>query len=74
MSLANHVAATKCMKACKHGEEANLLLRSNIRMRKQFDLSVIDCGMIVGEKQNKQPLKSSNVSKYALLMREVRVE
>ena len=51
MYSANHMAATKCIKACRHGQEVQLLFRSNVRMGKKCDLSDFDRGMIVGARQ-----------------------
>ena len=41
------MAATKCIKACRHGQEVQLFFRPNVRMGKKCDQSDFDCGMIV---------------------------
>ena len=46
---ANHVAATKCIKACRCGREVPLFLRSNVR--KKCDPSDFDRAVIVGARQ-----------------------
>ena len=46
---ANHVAATKCIQACRHDQEVQLFFRPNVRMGKKCDLSDFARGMIVGE-------------------------
>ena len=48
---ANHVAATKCIQACRHGQEVQLFFRPNVGMGKKCDLSDFDSGMIVGARQ-----------------------
>ena len=48
---ANHVAATKCMKACRHGQEVQLPFRPNVRMEKECDLRDFDRGLIIGARQ-----------------------
>ena len=45
------MAATKYIKACRHGQEVQLFFRPNIRMMKKCDLSGFDRGMIVGVRQ-----------------------
>ena len=47
----NHVAATKCIKACRRGQEVQLFFRPNVRMGKKWDLSDFDHGMIVDARQ-----------------------
>ena len=45
------MAATKFIKACRCGQEVQLLFRPNIRMGKKCNLSDFDHGMIVGARQ-----------------------
>ena len=45
------MAATKCIKACRHGHEFQLFFRPNDRMGKKCDRSDFDSGMIVGARQ-----------------------
>ena len=45
------MTATKCIKACRRGQEVQLLFRPNVRMRKKYDLSDFDRGMIIGARQ-----------------------
>ena len=45
------MAATKCIKACRHGRGVQLFFRPNVRMGKKCDLSDLDLGMIVGARQ-----------------------
>ena len=48
---ANHVGATKCIKACRHGQEVQLFFRPNVIMGKKCDLSDFDREVIVGAPQ-----------------------
>ena len=48
---ANHMAASKCIKACRCGQEVQLFFRSNVRIGKKCEASDFDCGMIVGARQ-----------------------
>ena len=41
------MAAAKCIKAGRHGQDVQLLFRPNVRMGKKCDLSDFNCGMIV---------------------------
>ena len=45
------MAATKCIKAFRRGQEVQLLFRQNVRMGKKCDLSDFDRGMIVSARQ-----------------------
>ena len=45
------MAATKCIKGCRRGQEVQLFFRPNVRMGKKYDLSNFDRGMIVGARQ-----------------------
>ena len=45
------MAATKWIKACRHGQELQLFFRSNVRMGKKCDLSDFDHGMIICARQ-----------------------
>ena len=47
ISSANCVAATKCIKACRHSQEVQLFFRPNLGIGNTFDLSDFDSGMIV---------------------------
>ena len=51
ISSANHVAAAKCIKASRRGQEVQLFFRPNFWILKKSDLSVFDCGMIVIARQ-----------------------
>ena len=48
ISSANHVAETKRIKTCRHGQEVQLFFRPNVRMEKKCDQSDFDRGIIVG--------------------------
>ena len=48
---ANRMAATQCIKVGRHGQEVQLLFRPNIRMKKKWNLSDFDRGLIVGARQ-----------------------
>ena len=50
------MATTKCIKACKRGEEVQMFFRPNVRMGKKSDLSHFDHGMIVGDRGISQKL------------------
>ena len=52
MQIFSHVAETKCIKACRRGQEVPLFFGLNVRMGNKCDLSDFDHGMIVGAKQN----------------------
>ena len=60
---ASHVAASKCIKACRHRQEVQLLFRPNIRMWQECDQSDFDHGMIVGSRQG-----DLNISEMADLL------
>ena len=45
------MAATKCIKACRRGQEVQLFFRPNVTIAKKCDLSEFDRGMIVGARQ-----------------------
>ena len=45
------MAAMKCIKACRCGQEIQLLFRLNVRMEKTYDKSDFDRGMIIGDRQ-----------------------
>ena len=45
------MAGTKCLQAFRHGQEAQLFFRPNVRKGKKRDLSDFDRGMIVGARQ-----------------------
>ena len=47
MQSANNVAATKCIKACRYGQEVQLFSRPNVKC----DPSNFDLGMIIGARQ-----------------------
>ena len=42
----------QCTKACRHGQEAQVLFRPNIRMGKKCDLSDFEHRMVVGGRQD----------------------
>ena len=45
------MAATKCINASKHFQEFQLFFRTNFRIRKKFDPSDFDRGMIAGARR-----------------------
>ena len=45
------MAANKCIKACRRGQDVQLLFRPNVRMGKKCDLSNFDRGIIAGARQ-----------------------
>ena len=45
------MAAAKCIKTCRRGQEVQLFFRPNVRMGKKCNLSDFDCGMIVGARK-----------------------
>ena len=45
------MAATKCIKACRHGQEVQLFSDQMSRIGKNGDLRDFDHGMIVGARQ-----------------------
>ena len=45
------MAATKCIKAFRRGQEVQLFFRPNVRTGKKFDLRDFVHGMIVGARQ-----------------------
>ena len=63
ISSVNHVAATKCMKAYRHGQEVQLFFRPNVWMGKKCERSYFDHGIIVGARQG-----DLNISEIAYLL------
>ena len=61
---ANHVAATKCIKTCRRGQEFQLFFRPNARMGKKSDLSDFDREM--SAIQGRLSIKSSVAVAYPL--------
>ena len=51
IELANHLAAAKCMKACRRGQEVQLFFRPNVRIGKRFEESDFNSRTIVGARQ-----------------------
>ena len=49
--LTNQVAATKCVQACRRGQEVELFFRPSVRMEKKCDLSDFDCRVTVGARK-----------------------
>ena len=45
------MAATKCMKAFRSGQEVQLFFRPNVRMGEKRDVCDFDHGIIVGARQ-----------------------
>lgn len=45
------MAATQCIKACRHGQEDLLKFKPSIRMGKNDDLSDFERGMVVDARQ-----------------------
>ena len=45
------MAATKCIKACRRGQEVWLFFRTDVRMGKKCDLRDFDGEMIVGARR-----------------------
>ena len=45
------MTATKCIKACRRGQEVHLFFTPNFRMENKCDLIDFDSGMVVGARQ-----------------------